>query len=262
MAEASHGERLTAHSDDVLTAGSQRKYVPPMTGHLPRGVVLVHGMWGVPEDWTWVQRALHRQAGLQVATPDLPSHRSAEAGLLDDVEEVREAIAESPEPTVVVGWSYGTDVVGIAAHGMPNVRRLVYVSSPPLQIHPEVRDVSWLDTMEHMLRDAHGRFALDGDWWLKEDGAGLRLPEEVRLFLKAHRRRFATPRTRSDPVPAAAWAEIPTTVLLGVRDNLTGAEARAWARQAVDDVRDIDTDHFMLFNRPDIVADVILEQLP
>lgn len=232
-----------------------------MAGKLPRGVVLVHGLWGVPEDWTWVQQALERQPDLQVVTPDLPSHRLPDAGLLDDADEVRTAIAASPAPTVVVGWSYGTDVVGIAAHGMQNVGRLVYVSSPPLQLHAEVRDASWVDAMEHMIRDVHGRFALDGDWWLSEDEAGLQLPDEVRGFLKEHPRRFATTRTRSDPVPAAAWAEIPTTVLLGAQDNLTGAEARAWAREAVADVRDIDTDHFMLFNRPDVVADVILEEI-
>jgi pimeloyl-ACP methyl ester carboxylesterase len=145
---------------------------------------------------------------------------------------------------------------------MQNVGRLVYVSSPPLQLHPEVRDAGFLDALEHMLRDEYGRFALDGHWWLSEDEAGLRLPGEVRNFLKEHPRRFVTTRTRSDPVPAAAWTEIPTTVLLGANDTLTDQEARARARDAVADVRDVDTDHFMLFNRPEIIADVIVEPLP
>ncbi|MFF2344413.1 esterase/lipase family protein [Pseudarthrobacter sp. NPDC058119] len=230
-------------------------------GVTPKGVVLVHGMWGVPEDWAWVRRELESQPGLSVVTPDLPSHRSPDAGLLADAEEVRAAIASINAPTVVVGWSYGCDVVGIAAHGMKNVARLVYVSSPPLKLQPEVRDAGWVDAMDHMLYDGHGRNALDGDWWLNEDDAGVRLPDDVRAFLKDHPRRFATKKTRSDPVPAQAWTEIPTTVLLGATDNLTGAEARAWAREAVADVRDVDTDHFMLFNRPDVIADVILEDL-
>ena len=230
-------------------------------GSMPRGVVLVHGMWGVPEDWAWVQRALEEQPDLQVVAPDLPSHRSPNAGLLEDAGEVRAAITASPAPTVVAGWSYGCDVVGIAAHRMKNVARLVYVSSPPLKLQPDVRDAAWVDSMEHMLHDEQGRHALDGGWWLSEDEAGLQLPDDVRAFLKDHPRRFATKKTRSDPVPAQAWAEIPTTVLLGARDNLTSSEARAWAREAVADVRDIDTDHFMLFNRPDVIAHVILEEL-
>lgn len=231
-------------------------------GLVPQGVVLVHGMWGVPEDWAWVQRALKKQPNLQVVAPDLPSHRLPDAGLLEDADEVRAAIEASPAPTVVVGWSYGCDVMGIAAHGMDNVAHLVYVSSPPLKRHSEVRDASWVDAMEHMHHDEHGRHALDGDWWLSEDEAGLRGPDEVRAFLKDHPRRFATKKTRSDPVPAEAWAEIPTTVLLGAHDNLTSQEARAWAREAVTDVRDVDADHFMLFNRPEIIADAILEHPP
>lgn len=51
-------------------------------------------------------------------------------------------------------------------------------------------------------------------------------------------------------------------MLRGNLDNLTGAEARTWAREAVADVRDIDTDHFALFNLPELVAEVILEQMP
>ncbi|MEW1805163.1 hypothetical protein [Pseudarthrobacter sp. NPDC080039] len=101
-----------------------------------------------------------------------------------------------------------------------------------------------------------------GVGWLHEDEAGKRLPDEVRTSLKKHPRRFATKKTRTDPVPAEAWTEIPTTVLLGARDNLTGADQRAWAREAVADVRDIETDHFALFNLPELVAEVILEPLP
>lgn len=229
-------------------------------GDSPRGVVLVHGLWGSPGDWAWVRRALEGH-DLEVVAPDLPSHREPDAGLLDDVDEVRAAILSSPAPTVVVGWSYGCDVVGIAAHAMPHVARLIYVSSVPLKIQRETRDASFLESMEHMLRDGQGRFALDNQWWLHNDQAGRQLPADVRAYLESSPRRFATIRTLTDPVPAAAWSETPTTVLLGTADALTGSGQRAWAREAVADVRDIDSDHFILFNRPRELADVILEEL-
>jgi pimeloyl-ACP methyl ester carboxylesterase len=182
------------------------------------------------------------------------------AGLRDDVDEVKAAIQSSPGPTVVVGWSYGCDVVGIAAHGMPHAARLVYASSVPLKIQPDVRDASYVDAMEHMLRDEHGRFVLDNDWWLHEDG-GAQLPAEVRSYLESHPRRFVTPKTLTDPVTAAAWSEIPTTILLGTTDALTGTEQRTWAHEAVADVREVESDHFILFNCPDLLAEVILEEL-
>lgn len=226
---------------------------------LPLGVVLVHGMWGSPEDWTWVRRALEFLPGLEVYIPDLPSHRSPSAGLLDDVEEVRSAIAACKTPAVVAGWSYGCDVAGVAVHGMQQVGRLVYASSVPQRLHTEPRDVTWVDGMEHMLWDEYGRFALDTYWWLTADEAGSRLPADVRTYLAENPRRFVTTRTLSDPIQATGWAEIPTTIVLGVDDNLTSPEQRAWARESVADVRDIDTDHFILFNRPDELAGVILK---
>ena len=41
--------------------------------------VLVHGLWGYPDDWQWVRPLLEAE-GIQVVTPDLPSERSSSAG--------------------------------------------------------------------------------------------------------------------------------------------------------------------------------------
>src|SRR5690348_8367494 len=111
---------------------------------VPRSVVLVHGMWGCPADWRWVREILEAR-DVEVIVPDLPSHRSPNAGLLDDVEVVRSAIrSASPDPTVVAGWSYGCDVIGVAADG-ESVARLVYISSVPQLVQPVVRDGSLFD---------------------------------------------------------------------------------------------------------------------
>jgi len=209
---------------------------------------------GLGSGGRWRDRPSRWPAGPPIAP--LP-----DAGLVEDVDEVQSAILSSPAPTVVVGWSYGCDVVGVAAHSMPNVTRLIYVSSVPLKIHIEARDAVFLDTMKHMLRDGHGRLALDNHWWLHEDKAGRQLPPVVRAHLESNPRRFATTRTLTDPIPAAAWTEIATTILLGTADTLTDSQQRAWAREAVADVRDMDSDHFILFNRPNELADVILEEL-
>ncbi len=56
-----------------------------------------------------------------------------------------------------------------------------------------------------------------------------------------------------------AWRTIPTTVLLGRDDALNPTEHQEWARAQLDDVRIIDSDHFILFRQPDIVADLIEE---
>ena len=96
----------------------------------PGSAVLVHGLWGHPQDWRWVRELLEAH-GVAVYCPDLPSHRSATAGLLADAEEVRTAIREAAQPVVVAGWSYGGTVISIAADREPSVTRLVYASSVP-----------------------------------------------------------------------------------------------------------------------------------
>ena len=68
--------------------------------------VLVHGMWSSPADWRWVAERL-RDNDVEVLAPDLPSHRTASAGLTADAAEVRSMIAGARPPVVAVGWSYG-----------------------------------------------------------------------------------------------------------------------------------------------------------
>ena len=65
----------------------------------------------------------------------------------------------------------------------------------------------------------------------------------------------------ADPRTEAAWQTIPTVVLVGRDDPLISSEERRWMQATLDDVRYLDDDHFIMFNEPDLVADVLLEAL-
>jgi pimeloyl-ACP methyl ester carboxylesterase len=101
--------------------------VTPASGPFTGAAVLVHGLWGNPHDWRWV-KGLLEDANVQVITPDLPSHRTPTAGLVEDADEVRQAIRASDPPVAAVGWSYGCSVISLAAAGEESVSRLIYVS--------------------------------------------------------------------------------------------------------------------------------------
>lgn len=88
---------------------------------------------------------------------------------------------------------------------------------------------------------------------------GRTFPPDVRRHIESLPRRSVTRRTLTHPIPVAAWASLPVTVLLGIRDELTGAEKRSWAHGNIADLRDIDDDHFLIFNSPEVVARVIME---
>ena len=51
---------------------------------------------------------------------------------------------------------------------------------------------------------------------------------------------------------------MPTTVLIGERDTFSEAERRR-ADEHLEDVRVIDTDHFIIFRYPEVAAQLVLE---
>jgi pimeloyl-ACP methyl ester carboxylesterase len=102
--------------------------------------VLVHGLWGFPDDWRWVRPLLEAE-GIQVVTPDLPSERSSSAGLADDADEVRRAIRACAPPVVVAGWSHSGPVISMAAAGESSVIRLIYIGEIPRR---QIEDPSWI----------------------------------------------------------------------------------------------------------------------
>jgi pimeloyl-ACP methyl ester carboxylesterase len=187
---------------------------------------LVHGSWSNPDDWQWVKQQLE-ELGVHVQVPDLPSHHSAAAGL---------------------------------AAGEATVTRLVYVAAVPLPIRIQEGDVSWAEADPHVIVRDDGTFVLDNDWWLAEE-KGATFSPEVTEHLRRNPRRPASLRIDTDPVLAAAWQEVPTTVLIGRNDELVSAEELGWATEHLNDVRLLDTDHFIPFRHPEAVSEVVVEAL-
>ena len=238
--------------------GQYRHNVPPESGPFRGSAVLVHGLWGNPDDWHWV-RGLLEAAHVQVIAPDLPSHRTPMAGLVEDAAEVRDAIRACAPPVAAVGWSYGGSVISVAAAGEGSVSRLIYVADIPRPAGFPGEDLGWIDADPHVLVEADGRFVLDNDYWLNE-GDGTTFPAEFRRYFRDHPRRLVT-RATLGAQPEAAWETTPTSVLIGERDNLLSEVDRRWADEHLDDVRVIDNDHFIIFRRPELVAQLVFEAL-
>lgn len=222
-------------------------------------VVLVHGMWSNPEDWTWVRRLLDA-AGVDVFAADLPSHHSGDAGLLEDARSVREVIRCCAPPVVVVGWSYGGTVISVAADGEERVARLVYVADVP-RPRNEGGDPGWIHSDPHISVSSDGTFLPDNHWWLAEEAGRTAFPQEVQDHLWSHPRRPVALKAETDPQTGAAWQRTPTTVLLGRNDQLVSDEDRARAAASIADVRLLDCDHFIPFRTPEVIAEVIAEAL-
>ncbi len=86
-------------------------------------IVLVHGGWADGSGWN-KQIPILRDAGHNVIAVQLPTH-----SLADDVETVKRAISHIGGPAILVGHSYGGEVITNAAYNNPNVTGLVYVAA-------------------------------------------------------------------------------------------------------------------------------------
>lgn len=86
-------------------------------------IVLVHGGWAGPESWSRVVTRLNND-GFATVTPTL-----ALDSLAGDVATVREALDGIPGKKVLVGHSYGGEVITNAAFGRSDVISLVYTAA-------------------------------------------------------------------------------------------------------------------------------------
>jgi pimeloyl-ACP methyl ester carboxylesterase len=86
-------------------------------------IVLVHGAWADGSCWSAVIQSLQAD-GYNVTAPQFP-----ETSLANDVARLRQVLARQTGPTVVVGHSYGGQIVTALGTETPNVAALVYIAA-------------------------------------------------------------------------------------------------------------------------------------
>ena len=86
-------------------------------------IILVHGGWADGSSWGKVITIL-KNAGHKVIAVNLPLHN-----LADDVATVKRAVELIGKPTILVGHSYGGEVISSAGHNNPNPTGLVYIAA-------------------------------------------------------------------------------------------------------------------------------------
>jgi pimeloyl-ACP methyl ester carboxylesterase len=112
--EASQG-MATATNATTTTSANATTATP--------NIVLVHGLWADGSSWSKVIPIL-KNAGYRVISVQLALHSLAE-----DVDTVKRAIDLVGGPTILVGHSYGGEVITNAGYNNPNVTGLVYIAA-------------------------------------------------------------------------------------------------------------------------------------
>src|SRR5437016_2689148 len=128
-------------------------------------IVLVHGAWADGSCWSGVIERLQAD-GFEVRAPQFPL-----SSLADDVARLRQVLEFQNGPTIVVGHSYGGQIMTALGEGAPNVVGLVYVAAFGLDegesLGALLSQGPVTPSLEHLFTDARG-FA----WLSEEDFVG------------------------------------------------------------------------------------------
>ena len=245
------GALLTAAATSMIGAGEATAQTPPVTP--ARNVVLVHGLYADGSCWLRVIPRLQK-AGLNVTAVQNPLR-----SLSEDTEFTRRALALQDGPTVLVGHSYGGEVITQAGVD-PKVSALVYCSARAPDANEDYAALARTyptPPASAGLVHAGGYVQLSQEAFLR-DFAG-DLDRETALALYAVQGPGAEP-LFADRVTQAAWRTKPCFYQVSTLDRTINPDLeRFMARRMKARTIELPSSHLGIISHPGEVADLILE---
>ena len=228
-------------------------------------IVLVHGAWADSGSWNAVTRIL-QGGGYTVYAPPNPLQ-----GLAYDTGTIASFLHTINGPIVLVGHSYGGEVITNAALGDSQVKALVYDDA---YLPAQGDDLETLTTAGSCfyvpdpstvfnLVPFPGAPANVADAYVKPSvfpGCFANgLPASEGAVLAATQRPLATS-TLTDQSGTPAWATIPSWDIVGLNDHIiTPAEQLLMAHRANAHITEINEPHLSMISNPGVVASVIIQ---
>jgi len=216
-------------------------------------IVLVHGAWADGSCWAAVIRRL-QAAGHAVVAPQFP-HTS----LADNVAKLRHVLTLRAEPTVLVGHSFGGQVMTALGADAPNVVGLVYLAGFGLD---EGESIGAL-LAQGPPTPAIASIQIDdqGLVWLPEDAVLQHFapdvdPVEARVMFAVQQPLAAS--TLDDVMGSPAWKTLPTWFAVAQHDEVIPPDAeRQFAQRMGATTVELDSSHVVMISHPDEVTALI-----
>jgi pimeloyl-ACP methyl ester carboxylesterase len=255
-----------AGSARAATVGTEHAAAVTGTGSAKPTIVLVHGAWADSGSWNAVIGLLQR-AGYTVYAPPNPLE-----GLAIDTATLADFLHPITGPIVLVGHSYGGEVITNAATGDSRVKALVYDDA---YLPAQGEDLKKLTTPGSCFAvpdsDLPTVFSFAGDP-VSPTGAvayvkptvfpgcfANGLPASVGAVLAATQRPLSTS-AFTDLSGVPAWQAIPSWDIVGTADRIiTPAEQLFMANRAHAHITEIDAPHLSMITDPGVVASVIIQ---
>src|SRR6478736_4987335 len=216
-------------------------------------IVLVHGAWADGSCWSSVISRLHER-GYGVTAPQFP-----ESSLAADVARLRQVLNRQTGPTVVVGHSYGGQVITALGEDAPHVVALVYIaafgldegesigalveSGPPspalAHLDVDALGFAWLPEADFV-----GHFASDVDPAQAKVMHAVQQPISLSTF--------------EDVMGVPVWRNLPTWFLVATNDEAIPPDAeRQFAARMGATTVEVESSHVPMVTQPDKVVELI-----
>jgi len=216
-------------------------------------IILVHGAWADGSCWGSVVERLQAE-GFQVRAPQFPL-----SSLADDVARLSQVLELQDGPTIVVGHSYGGQIMTALGKDAPNVVGLVYIAAFALDegesLGALLAQGPVTPALAHLFTDSRGFGWLSEDDFVNHFAADVD-PIRARVMYAVQQPLASSVFTDVMGVPA--WKSLPSWYLVAPNDEAIPPDAeRQFAARMGATTVEIPSSHVPMVSRPQEVADLI-----
>src|SRR5580704_12073345 len=213
-------------------------------------VVFIHGAWADGSSWSAVIEQLQAE-GYNVTAPQFPL-----TSLADDVARLRQVLALHDGPTVLVGHSYGGQIMTALGADAPNVLGLVYVAAFGLDegesLGALIAQGPVTPALAHQFVDERGFVWLSEADFVHHFAADVD-PVEARVLYAVQQPLAAAAFEEVMGVPA--WKSLPSWYLVATDDEALPPDAeRQFATRMGATVIEVPSGHLAMVSHPGEVA--------
>ena len=216
-------------------------------------IVLVHGAWADGSCWSAVIGGLQGD-GYNVTAPQFP-----ESSLADDVARLRQVLNRQDGPTVVVGHSYGGQIMTALGTDAPNAAGLVYIAAFGLDQGESIGALAAqgppTPALAHLDIDAQGFAWLPEEDFVKHFAADV---DPVRARVMCAVQQPVAAAAFQDVMGVPAWKSLPTWFMVAMADEAIPPDAeRQFAGRMGATTIEVPSSHVAMVSHPDEVAQLI-----
>jgi pimeloyl-ACP methyl ester carboxylesterase len=216
-------------------------------------IVLVHGAWADGSSWSSVIEQLQAE-GHHVTAPQFPL-----TSLANDVDRLRQVLNFQDGPTIVVGHSYGGQIMTALGTDAPNVVGLVYIAAFALDKGESLGGLlsqgPVTPALAHVFTDKQGFSWLSEDDFVNHFAADVD-PTKAKVMYAVQQALAGSAFT--DVMAAPAWKTLPSWYMVATNDEAIPPDVeRQFAARMGATIVEVPSSHVPMVSHPKDVVGLI-----